>query len=305
MGLCNLSEVVIKPEDTPSTLKQKAAIAAIIGTWQSTLTDFKYVRPDWRKNAEEERLLGVSLTGIYGNRFTNDATDPRLPGLLDGMKKRAVAVNEEWAARLGINASVSVTTVKPSGTVSQLTGVSSGIHPWHSPYYARTVRGANTDPVTQLMKDAGVPAEPDVMNPDKTTVFSFPIVAPAGAMTRADVSALQHLEMYRVYRESWAEHQVSITVTVRPEEWVDVAAWVYRNWDICAGISFLPFSEHTYKQAPYTDVSDEEFTALVAASPSSVRFSDLVFYESEDSTVGSRELACAADGSGCEVVDLV
>jgi ribonucleoside-diphosphate reductase alpha chain len=305
MGLCNLSEVIIKPEDTPSTLKQKAAIAAIIGTWQSTLTDFRYVRPDWRKNAEEERLLGVSLTGIYGNRFTNDASDPRLPSLLDAMKKRAVAVNEEWAGRLGINPSVSVTTVKPSGTVSQLTGVSSGIHPWHSAYYARTVRGANADPVTQLMVDAGVPSEPDVMNPEKTTVFSFPINAPAGALTRADVTALQHLEMYRVYRESWAEHQVSITVTVRPEEWVDVSAWVYRNWDICAGISFLPFSDHTYRQAPYTDVSDEEFTALVAASPASVRFSDLVFYESEDATIGSRELACAADGSGCEVVDLV
>ncbi len=304
MGLCNLSEVIIKPEDTPSTLKQKAAIAAIIGTWQSTLTDFKYVRPDLRKNAEEERLLGVSLTGIYGNRFTNDASDPRLPSLLDAMKKRAVAVNEEWAARLGINASVSVTTVKPSGTVSQLTGVSSGIHPWHSPYYSRTVRGANTDPVTQLMKDAGVPSEPDVMNPDKTTVFSFPINAPAGALTRADVTALQHLEMYKTYREHWAEHQVSITVTVRPEEWIDVSAWVYRNWDICAGISFLPFSEHTYRQAPYTDVTDEEFEELREQSPTTVRFSDLVFYESEDETIGSRELACAADGS-CEVVDIV
>ena len=304
MGLCNLTEVVIKPDDTPSTLKQKVAVAAILGTWQSTLTDFKYVRPDWRKNAEEERLLGVSLTGIYGNRFTNDVTDPRLPGLLDAMKKRAVAVNEEWAARLGINPSVSVTTVKPSGTVSQLTGVSSGIHPWHSAFYARTVRGSNSDPVTQLMKDAGVPNEPDIMAPEKTTVFSFPITAPPGAVTRADVSAIQHLEMYRVYRENWAEHQVSITVTVRPEEWVEVAAWVYRNWDICAGISFLPFSEHTYKQAPYTDVTDGEFEELREQSPTTVRFSDLVFYESEDATIGSRELACAADGS-CEVVDIV
>jgi ribonucleoside-triphosphate reductase len=304
MGLCNLTEVVIKPDDTPSTLKQKVAIAAILGTWQSTLTDFKYVRPDWRKNAEEERLLGVSLTGIYGNKFTNDVHDHRLPGLLDAMKKRAVAVNEEWAARLGINVSASVTTVKPSGTVSQLTGVSSGIHPWHSEFYSRTVRGANADPVTMLMKDAGVPNEADIMAPDKTTVFSFPITAPAGAVTRANVSALEHLEMYRVYRENWAEHQVSITVTVRPEEWIDVAAWVYRNWDICAGISFLPFSEHTYKQAPYTDVTDEEFEELRGQSPTTVRFSDLVFYESEDETIGSRELACAADGS-CEVVDLV
>jgi len=304
MGLCNLTEVVIKPDDTPSTLKQKVAIAAILGTWQSTLTDFKYVRPDWRKNAEEERLLGVSLTGIYGNKFTNDVHDHRLPGLLDAMKKRAVAVNEEWAARLGINVSASVTTVKPSGTVSQLTGVSSGIHPWHSEFYSRTVRGANADPVTMLMKDAGVPNEADIMAPDKTTVFSFPITAPAGAVTRANVSALEHLEMYRVYRENWAEHQVSITVTVRPEEWIDVAAWVYRNWDICAGISFLPFSEHTYKQAPYTDVTDEEFEELRGQSPTTVRFSDLVFYESEDETIGSRELACAADGS-CEVVDIV
>jgi ribonucleoside-triphosphate reductase len=220
------------------------------------------------------------------------------------MQDAVIAANQEEAERLGINPSVSTTTVKPSGTVSQLTGVSSGIHPWHSEYYIRTVRGSNTDPLTQLMKDSGIPHEPDVMNPDNTTVFSFPVAAPPGAVTRDMVSALDHLEMYKVYRLNWAEHQVSITVTVKPEEWVPVANWVWENWDIVAGVSFLPYSEHTYQQAPYQEVSVYEYEALLDASPKSVRFADLSFYESEDGTTGARELACSSD-TGCEVVDLV
>ena len=304
MGLCNLTEVVIKPEDTVTSINQKIAIAAIMGTWQSTLTEFHYVRSGWRENAEDERLLGVSLTGIYGNRLFNNYRDSKLPQRLQNMKALAVKVNEEWATRLGIKASASVTTVKPSGTVSQLVGTSSGIHPWHSEQYTRTVRGANTDPITQFMIDAGVPNEPDVMNPDKTTVFSFPIQAPDGAVTRKEISALDHLELYRVYRLHWAEHQVSITVNVKPEEWVEVANWVYANWDIVAGVSFLPYADHVYEQAPYQEVDAEKYEALRAASPKRLDFGMLAMYESEDGTAGSRELACAADGSGCEVVDI-
>ena len=304
MGLCNLTEIVVRPNDGRADLLRKAKIASILGTWQSTLTKFKYVRSQWRKNAEEERLLGVSLTGIYGNALLNDHTDKNLPYLLQDMQDAVIAANLEEAEILGINPSVSTTTVKPSGTVSQLTGVSSGIHPWHSEYYIRTVRGSNTDPLTQLMKDSGIPHEPDVMNPDNTTVFSFPVAAPPGAVTRDMVSALDHLEMYKVYRLNWAEHQVSITVTVRPEEWVPVANWVWENWDIVAGVSFLPHSEHTYAQAPYQQVSVYEYETLLDASPKSVRFADLAFYESEDGTTGARELACSSD-TGCEVVDLV
>jgi len=304
MGLCNLSEVVIKPGDNAALVKHKVEIAATIGTWQSTLTDFHYVRPDWQKNAEEERLLGVSLTGIYGNVLFNDPFDQALPDRLASLRTAAVQMNKIWAERLGISESVSVTTVKPSGTVSQLTGVSSGIHPWFAERYIRTVRGANTDPLTQLMIDSGVPQEPDVMNPDKTTVFMFPIEAPLGAKTQDEVSALEHLKLYAMYRQHWAEHQVSITVTVKPEEWVQVGAWVYDNWDIVAGVSFLPAVEHVYKQAPYQAADVEQVEALRWASPTRVRFEDLVFYESVDATVGGRELACAADGN-CEVVDLV
>jgi ribonucleoside-diphosphate reductase alpha chain len=303
MGLCNLTEIVVRPNDGLNELVHKAEIASIIGTWQSTLTKFKYVRSQWRKNAEEERLLGVSLTGIYGNVLLNDHKDRGLTERLAAMQNAVVAANEREAEWLGIEPSVSTTTIKPSGTVSQLTGVSSGIHPWHSEYYIRTVRGSNSDPLTRLMMDSGVPFEPDVMNPDNTTVFSFPVEAPPGAVTRNEITALDHLEMYKVYRMWWAEHQVSITVTVRPEEWVPVANWVWENWDIVAGVSFLPHTEHSYAQAPYQEVTVDEYEALRAASPSSVRFADLSFYEFEDETKGARELACSSD-TGCEDVDI-
>ena len=304
MGLCNLTDVHIKPEDTVTSMNQKVAIAAILGTWQSTLTNFHYVRSGWRENAEEERLLGVSLTGIYGNRLFNNYRDSKLPQRLENMRDLAVKVNEEWADRLGIEPSVSVTTVKPSGTVSQLVGTSSGIHPWHSKHYIRTVRGANTDPITAFMKDSGIPNEPDVMNPDKTTVFSFPVKAPDGAVTRDEISALDHLELYKMYRLHWAEHQVSITVNVKPEEWVEVSAWVWKNWDIVAGVSFLPYADHVYEQAPYQEVGETEYLEMLESSPKALDFGMLTMYETEDGTIGSRELACAADGSGCEVVDI-
>lgn len=302
MGLCNLTEVVIRPGDSFLDIQDKIEVAAILGTWQATLTDFNYVRPQWGVNARDEALLGVSLTGIYGHRLYSNPSDGHLPERLESHRNHAIAVNRTWAAILGITPAASVTTVKPSGTVSQLTGVSSGIHPWHSDYYVRTVRGANTDPITLLMKDAGVPNEPDVMKPDTTTVFSFPIKAPLTATTREHLTAVKHLELYRIYRQHWAEHQVSITVTVKPEEWIEVAAWVYANWDLVAGVSFLPHSDHTYKQAPYTEISEQTYSALLADFPTSVRFADLAFYETEDGTVGARELACSSD-NGCEVVD--
>ena len=303
-GLCNLSEVVIRAEDSEADVLHKVGIAAIVGTWQSTLTDFKFVRAVWRENAEEERLLGVSLTGIYTNPMYSLWSDAKLPRRLESLKKRVRVVNEEWAERLGVNASVATTTVKPSGTVSQLTGVSSGIHPWFSELYERTVRANNSDPLTKLMIDAGVPNAPDVSNPDRTTVFSFPIKAPVGAVVGADIGALAHLELYKVYRMNYVEHSVSVTVTVKPDEWIAVANWVFKNWDYIAGLSFLPSAEgHTYAQAPYQALDAEQFAVLVDKSPAEVRWEDLVFYELEDGTIGSRELACSAD-TGCEVVDI-
>lgn len=304
MGVCNLTEVVIRADDTITDLKRKVRIASILGTWQSTLTDFKGVRPEWHDNAEEERLLGVSLTGIYGNKLMNNPNDVRLPHRLTELRRLAQKTNQKEADRLGINPSVAVTTVKPSGTVSQLTGVSSGIHPWHSDHYIRTVRGSVNDPLTKLMMDSGVPHEPDVMKPDTNVVFSFPVKAPKGSVTREDVSALDHLALWLVYREHWADHSVSVTINVKDDEWLDVAGWVYRNFDRITGISFLPFSEHTYAQAPYQEVTEDEYLSFVSQNGFEVRWQDIVFYETEDGTVGSRELACTADGN-CEVVDIV
>lgn len=305
MGLCNLSEVVVRAEDTVEVVANKIRLATIVGTWQSSLTQFPYLRGEWRANAEEERLLGVSLTGIYGNTRFNNPNDEGLAKRLERLRDHAVKVNREEAAKMGINPSVAITTLKPSGTASQLLGVSSGIHPWHSETYIRSVRGANHDPLTRLMIDAGVPHEPDVMKPDENTVFYFPIAAPKGAVTRADITALDHLNLYAIYRKHWAHHQVSITVSVADDEWVDVGAWVYSHWDDVAGISFLPKFEDstTYKQLPYQTCTREEYEAMVAASPESVRFADLVFYENTDGTTGTQTLACTA--SGCETVDLV
>lgn len=302
-GVCNLTEVVIRADDTIATLRNKVRIAAVLGTWQSTLTDFKNLRPGWTENAEEERLLGVSLTGIYTNKLTNNPNDVRLPHRLTELRKLAHKTNQKEADRLGVNPSVAVTCVKPSGTVSQLTGVSSGIHPWHSDHYVRTVRGAAHDPLTQLMVESKIPNEPDVMKPDTNVVFSFPMAAPKGSVTREQVGALDHLDLWLVYRENWADHSVSVTVNVRDEEWLDVSSWVYRNFDKVTGISFLPYSDHVYQQAPYQEIDAETYERLVSEFPTSVRWADLVFYENEDGTVGSRELACTADGN-CEVVDI-
>jgi ribonucleoside-triphosphate reductase len=298
---CNLTEVVISAEDTTVTLTNKVRLATIIGTWQSTLTDFTHLRDQWRENCQEERLLGVSLTGIYGNALFNDPNDSTLPERLQQLRHVAHAVNEAEARRLDIPASAAVTTVKPSGTVSQLTGVSSGIHPWHSAHYLRTVRGANTDPLSRMLMDYQVPYEPDAMKPDTTTVFSFPVKAPATAVLRQDVSALEHLKLWAIYRSQWTDHNPSITVNVRDEEWMNVGSWVYENWDDVGGVSFLPYSEHTYAQAPYTDCDQATYEAALAAMPQ-IHWPDLSFYERNDTTTGSQELACTA--GACEVVDI-
>jgi len=301
---CNLSEVVLRENDTKKDIERKVELATILGTWQSTLTDFKYLRKIWKDNTEEERLLGVSLTGQFGHKFMSGKEDlVMLESFLMTMRERAREVNKEEAGKIGIPESAAITCVKPSGTVSQLVGVSSGMHPWHSPYYIRTVRGSKGDPISTFLKEVGIPVEDDVMKPNDTYVFSFPVKAPEGAIVRNDLTAIQHLDIWLVYQRAWCEHKPSITVSVKEEEWMEVGAWVYKNFNEVSGISFLPHSEHTYKQAPYQEVSKEEYEALVAKMPKDIRWEDLSFYETEDGTSPSATLACSSDGN-CELVDI-
>jgi ribonucleoside-diphosphate reductase alpha chain len=298
---CNLTEVVIDAQDTEETLAEKIRLASILGTWQSTLTNFKYIRKIWKDNSEEERLLGVSLTGIFGNPITG-TNHSALPQILTNLRQIAVETNVVEAEKLGIQQSTAVTTVKPSGTVSQLTGVSSGIHPWYSEYYIRSVRADNKDPLTLFLKDFGIPNEPDVMKPDATTVFYFPIKAPDGATVTKDLSAIDHLEMWKAYREFWTEHNPSVTINIAEEEWLEVGAWVYKNFDSIGGVSFLPLSEHSYKQAPYQEITKEEYEVALSKMPNSIPWQSLPLYELEDTTTGTQDLACVA--GACEVVDI-
>jgi ribonucleoside-diphosphate reductase alpha chain len=301
---CNLSECVVRPNDTLETLLKKVELATIIGTFQSSLTNFKYLSAAWKKNCEEERLLGVSLTGIMDNKFTNGKSGGiAIKNLLDDLREKAVETNKIWSKKLGINQSVSITCVKPSGTVSQLVDAASGIHARHNPYYIRTVRGDKKDPLTQMMTDVGFPVEDDVMNPSHTAVFSFPIKVDKGAVFRMDMSAIEQLELWLVYQKHWCEHKPSITVSVKESEWFDVGAWVWNNFDSISGISFLPFSEHTYRQAPYQDCTKKEYDELLVKIPKKVDWSTLSNYEQQDYTIASQELACSAEG-GCEIVDL-
>jgi len=300
---CNLTEVVIEEKDDFDSLQEKIQIATILGTWQSTLSNFKYIRKTWKDNTEQERLLGVSLTGIFGNKLTG-TIHKNLPSMLDSLRESAVQANAVEADTLGIEHSAAVTTVKPSGTVSQLTGVSSGIHPWYSEHYIRTVRADNKDPLTQFLKDFGVPNEPDVMKPDATTVFSFPVKAPKNAVVTKDLSAIDHLEIWKVYREHWTEHNPSVTVNIKEDEWIEVGAWVYKNFDSIGGVSFLPASEHSYKQAPYQEINEKEYKELLGKMPKNIPWQSLPLYELEDTTSGSQELSCTS-ALGCEVVDLV
>jgi ribonucleoside-triphosphate reductase len=295
-GLCNLTEIVVRSNDDLDSLKRKARIATILGTIQSTFTDFRYVRSIWKRNAEEERLLGVSLTGIYDSQLLGSVQSSEL---LVELRSYCEEVNKEFSENLGITPSVAITTVKPSGTVSQLVDSASGIHPRHSAYYIRSVRQDNKDPLTQFMKDASIPWEPCVMKPESTTVFFFPVKAPDGAVTRDQVDPISHLELWKTYNEHWAEHQVSITVSVAEEEWPRVGAWVFDNFDHLSGVSFLPMDGGTYRQAPYQECTKEEYEAALAKMPESIDWSKLSDYEREDNTTGVRELACTA--GACEI----
>jgi ribonucleoside-diphosphate reductase alpha chain len=301
---CNLTTVVVRGDDDIDTLKKKVEAATILGTWQSTLTNFQYLRDIWRENTEDERLLGVSMTGPFGNKWLNfgvskDATEIALTLL----KKVAIQTNKRVADELGINRAAAITCVKPEGTTSQLTLTSSGLHAWHNPHYVRTVRADKKDPLTQFMMDAGYYWEDDVMNPEQTAVFSFPIAAPEGAITRNDLKAIEHLDMWLSYQRYWCEHKPSVTIYVKPDEWEEVGNWVYENFDEVSGVSFLPHSEHTYQQAPYQDLLPAEYEEWMKKVPQNVDWSLLSVYETSDGTTGTQELACAA--GACEVVDVV
>ena len=295
---CNLSEVVVRPEDTEDTLLEKVKLATILGTFQSTLTNFKYVSKEWKKNCVEERLLGVSLTGIMDNKWTAGKL-PGLDVLLKNLKQMSVDTNKEWSNKLKINQSAAITCVKPSGTVSQLVDSASGIHARHNPYYIRTVRGDKKDPLTKMMVDMGFPVEDDVMKPLDTSVFSFPIKCSKDAVFRQDMNAIEQLELWKTYQEHWCEHKPSVTISVKETEWIEVGAWVYKNFDLMSGVSFLPYSEHTYKQAPYQDCDEKDYEKLLKKMPVNVDWAKLSDYESSDMTVGSQELACSS--GSCEI----
>lgn len=293
---CNLTEVVVRSSDTIEDLRRKARIAAILGTVQSSFTDFKYLRKIWKDTCNEERLLGVSLTGICDNLKLVGR-----PDVLEELCAVVVETNKEWAQRLGIPQSVATTCVKPSGTVSQLVDAASGLHTRHSQYYLRTVRADNKDPLTEFLKNVGVYNEPDVMAPNTTTVFYFPKKAPKGAMCRDDDTAIEALERWKVLQDHWCEHKPSATVNVKEEEWFDVGAWVYKNFDSLSGVSFLPFDGGSYKQAPYQALSKEDWEAWVKEHPTpDINWDELQNFEQEDHTTGSQELACT--GGICEVV---
>ena len=293
---CNLTEVVVRTTDTAETLANKVTIASILGTIQSTLTSLQFLSEDWKKNTEEERLLGVSLTGIMDNKLTSQPTGEMLSSLRD----IARTTNEDWAQRLGIPASTSITAVKPSGTVSQLVDSASGIHARHNPYYIRRIRMDKKDPIYKYLRDRGVPCEDEVFRPDSTAVFSFPMKAPTGAICRTDMTAMEQLELWLMYQRHWCEHKPSVTISVKDAEWVEVGAWVYKHFDEMSGVSFLPFSDHTYQQAPYEDLTEQQYVALYNTTANllgSISWDD--FVELEDNTEGAQQLACVS--GTCEI----
>lgn len=298
---CNLTEVVVRPSDSENDLHRKVRLASILGTWQSTLTNFKYVSKQWKKNCEEERLLGVSLTGIMDCTLTN-GKDDGLAERLERLRDVAVETNKIHADRIGIPQSAAVTCVKPSGTVSQLVDSASGIHARHNPYYIRTVRGDKKDPLAKAMIEAGFPAEDDVMKPEHTYVFSFPMKADNDSVFRNDMTALEQLELWLTYQKSWCEHKPSVTISVKEHEWIEVGAWVYSNWEWMSGVSFLPFSDHTYRQAPYQDCTVEEYEEFLDKMPKGVDLNEILAnFEKSDQTIGSQELACSGP-DGCEII---
>jgi ribonucleoside-diphosphate reductase alpha chain len=298
---CNLTEVVVRATDTVDDLERKVRMATILGTIQSTYTKFPYLRKVWQRNTEEERLLGVSLTGIMDNPLMT-SKNVGLHKTLEHLRSVAVVTNHELADRLGIQQSAAITCVKPSGTVSQLVDSASGIHARHSDYYIRTVRGDNKDPLTQFMKDQGIPSEPCVYKPDQTTVFSFPVKAPAGAVVTSDLTAIEQLEMWLMYQRHWCEHKPSVTINVKKDEWFEVGAFVYKHFDEMSGVSFLPYDDHVYQQAPYQECTKGEYQEMLSLMPEAIDWTKLSEYEQEDNTAGSQTLACSGDS--CEIVDL-
>ena len=298
---CNLTEVVIRATDSYDDLERKVRMASILGTIQSTYTKFPYLRKVWQRNTEDERLLGVSLTGIMDNTLTT-TQNLGLSKTLEKLREVAVETNIDLSKRLGINPSAAITCVKPSGTVSQLVDSASGIHARHSNYYIRTVRGDNKDPLTQFMADQGIPNEPCVMKPDQTTVFSFPVKAPSGAVVTEDMTAIEQLETWLMYQRHWCEHKPSVTINVRKDEWFEVGAFVYKHFDEMSGVSFLPYNEHTYQQAPYQEITKEQYEESLSQMPKAVDFFKLKEYEKQDNTAGSQTMACTGDV--CEMVDI-
>ena len=301
MQFCNLTEVVVRATDTADTLANKVKIATILGTIQATYTKFPYLRKSWENNTAEERLLGVSLTGVMDNPLMTTA-NAALDKTLEHLKNVAITTNAEWAERLGIPVATAISCCKPSGTVSQLVDSSSGIHARHSPYYIRTVRGDNKDPLTQFMKDQGIPNEPEAYKPDQTTVFSFPMKAPDGAVCTKDTTALQQLETWLMYQRHWAEHKPSVTINVNKDEWFSVGGFVYENFDEMSGISFLPYDDHTYQQAPYQECDATKYREVLECMPDKIDWGLLSEYELEDTTTGMQTLACSGDS--CEIVDI-
>ena len=298
---CNLTEVVVRATDSMEDLERKVRLATILGTIQSTYPKFPYLRKVWNKNTEEERLLGVSLTGIMDNSLMT-IKNKGLEKTLEHLRGICVSTNAEWADRLGIPVAAAITCVKPSGTVSQLVDSASGIHARHSPYYIRTVRGDNKDPLTQFMTDQGIPSEPCVMKPDQTTVFSFPVKSPTKAVVTEDMTAIEQLDTWLMYQRHWCEHKPSVTINVRKDEWFEVGAFVYKYFDEMSGVSFLPYNEHTYQQAPYQEVDKDQYKDLLSAMPSAIAWSELANYEKEDNTVSMQTMACTGDV--CEMVDI-
>ena len=291
---CNLTEVVVRANDTKETLTRKVQLATILGTLQSNLTNFQFLSAEWTKNTKEERLLGVSLTGIMDAKITSNPD----PIFLEELKHEANKTNKKYAKMLDIEPSKSITCVKPSGTVSQLVDSASGIHTRHSPYYIRTIRMDKKDSIYEFLKDKGVQVEDEQFRPDSTAVFSFPIKAPSGAITRDDKTAIEQLENWLVYQRHWCNHKPSVTISVKDNEWMDVGAWVWKYFDEISGISFLPHSDHSYVQAPYQECTKEEYQDLLKKTPKDVDL--LSFKEEEDNTEGSQTLACSSSG-GCEI----
>jgi ribonucleoside-triphosphate reductase len=294
---CNLTEVIVRAEDTVEDLIRKARLATILGTFQSTLTHFPYLRKIWRDNTEQERLLGVSMTGIMDNHILNNPEDVELPARLEAIRNSTIAVNAEFADILGIPHAAAVTAIKPSGTVSQLTDAASGIHARHAAFYYRRIRGDIKDPLTRAMMNAGVPCEPDVMKPGSTMVFTFPKKAPEGAVLRSDLKAIRHLNLWLVYQRHYCEHKPSVTISVEEKEWPAVGAFVWDHFDEMSGVSFLPYDGGMYKQAPYEDCTKEQYEDLLAKMPASIDWDGIV--ELEDNVEGAQMLACTA--GQCEI----